>query len=796
MHLSPTRRFLLAISSLLSLSAILSAAEPKGIEKGPMNRLAKESSPYLLQHAHNPVDWFPWGSEAFEKARKENKLIFLSIGYSSCHWCHVMERESFANKDVAKVLNDNFVCIKVDREERPDVDEIYMTALQTTGQSGGWPLSMFLTHEGKPIFGGTYIPPTDREVPSGKIMGFDTVLKTVMDLNKDKRKEILEQADKIAGMTKEELERSGRLVVLTPLDRTLVAGAVAAHDTDPIWGGIGSKRREFDHTKFPRVSVSMLLLNQARKPGQEAVAKDLELSLRQMAQGGIFDHLGGGFHRYSTERTWTVPHFEKMLYDNAQLVELYAEAYRIKPDPLYRRVVAESLGFVKREMTSPEGGFYSALDADSNGREGEFYVWSLDQLKAALDAEEFDLLRKVYAGGEPNFEKKEYVLRLPKPLSEIAADLKTTEADLLKRLGPIKAKLLEVRSKRERPFLDTKILTGWNGQMIAAYAIAGKVFGEKAWTDTAVKAAEFLLANLRNGEGRLLRVYGARPGEKPTAKINAFLDDYAFLIHGLLALHDATGERRWLDEAKVLADVMIKWYGDTERGGYFFTAHDHEKLFARSKDSYDGAQPSGNGMAALVLLKLAVRAENPVFREHARKLLKQFAGVLKMNPGSSPLMALALDRDLDTSGDATPIKLQPLVPGKEPAKGAKFSADVVKASVVFEPSTGGSQPFTITIAVDAPYHIYAQDVGNKGLQDSATVIEALRDGKKVDASLEFPASTTATDDMLGKYNIHEGKLTIRGRVQAEPGKFEIRVRVSACRDKACLLPSTLTLSPK
>lgn len=644
-----SRRGPWAYALVAALTTLAPASDPPGGKpKGPPNRLARETSPYLLQHAHNPVDWHPWGADAFAKAKMENKFVFLSIGYSSCHWCHVMERESFANKEVADILNKHFVCVKVDREERPDVDEVYMTALQILGEGGGWPLSMFLTAEGKPIFGGTYWPPEDKQVDGETIPGFKSVLRKVIELEKDKRKDLLEQADIVAERTAASMEMTAKIITPITLDRELVASAAAALDLDPEHGGIGQRSRGYRGTKFPRVSALLLLQRYAQRPGFESVAKNLTLTLDKMAMGGIYDHLGGGFHRYSTERTWTVPHFEKMLYDNAQLVELYAEAIRAKPNLAYRRVIDETLAFVAREMTAPDGAFYSALDADSNEKEGEFYVWTTKELDEVLGAgEDTRLFKEVYGLDKPNFEEKYHILRLPKAHAEVAAAKKLTDEQLIAKLAPMKAKLFAVRAKRERPFLDTKVLTGWNGQMIAAYAKAGEVLKEPKYVAAAEKAAEFVLANMRGKDGRLLRMYAGRPGEKPEAKGIAFLEDYAFLVHGTLALHDATGHAKWLDEAKALTEQMIKWYGDEKRGAFFMTAHDAEKLFARGKDYYDGAQPSGNGTAARNLVRLWAKTKVEKYKGAAEATIRQFAPILRGNPQAAPLTAEALDRLLD-----------------------------------------------------------------------------------------------------------------------------------------------------
>jgi uncharacterized protein YyaL (SSP411 family) len=783
------------VVALLLLAALMPAhaAEPAPKDKGKPNRLAKESSPYLLQHAHNPVDWYPWGTEAFEKAKKEKKLVFLSIGYSSCHWCHVMERESFSNADVAKLLNENFVCIKVDREERPDVDDVYMTALNVAGESGGWPLSMFLTPEGKPIFGGTYFPPDDKKAGDDVIPGFKSILKKVMELHTKEKDGLFKQADHIANLTADALERSTRLVALVTMTREMVKDARESYSFDPEHGGTGNKKEDFRGTKFPRAAVWSFLLEQSRKKGNEPLAKSVQLTLRKMAEGGIYDQLGGGFHRYSTERTWTVPHFEKMLYDNAQLVELYSEAYRTEPNPLYRRVVAETLEYIRREMTSPEGGFYSALDADSNHKEGEFYVWTADEIKAVLGNDaDVAFFRGVYGVTAPNFEDKFHILKLPKPLAEVAKEQKLTEEQLVEKLAPMKAKLMAVRAKRERPFLDTKIITSWNGQMIAGYAKAGEVFQNKAFTEAAAKAADFLLKTMRTKDGRLLRLYAAVPGEKPAPRGNGYLEDYAFLVHGLLCLHDATNDKKWLDEAKAVTDAALKHHGDLERGGFYFTAHDHEKLFARAKDGYDGAQPSGNGVMARNLIRIWRKTEDLKYRDYGFRTVKVFALVLRTNPGSAPGMARALDELLDIAEkDPTAIEPKnPLEPKKETG-----SASKVKAELKAEPAKDGKQSFTVTLTIEKPWHIYASPVGNDQLKSAETTVEVFIGGKPVEASIEFPKPGTAKDDKTGEYRIHEGVATIKGIVPRtkDDGELEVRIRFMACKEGTCLLPSTLKL---
>jgi uncharacterized protein YyaL (SSP411 family) len=645
-------RATLLVAALAAVAAVGPGTADEKPKARPANRLAREASPYLLQHAHNPVDWYPWGEEAFARAKKEGKLVFLSVGYSSCHWCHVMERESFADGEVARILNEHFVCIKVDREERPDVDQVYMAALQAFGGSGGWPLSMFLTADGKPVAGGTYWPREDRtstDPDTGRsetARGFKSVLKAVRQFQAEQPDELRRQADRLADATRAELAGAARGRAIVPLDRNLVAEAVHAlrERFDKEHGGFGSPARGFRGPKFPTPPALLLLQHEAARGGDKDLGPVLRLTLDRMARGGIYDHLGGGFHRYSTERTWAVPHFEKMLYDNAQLLEVYAAAYRETKDPLYRRVLEQTVAFVGRELTAPGGGFYSALDADSEGEEGRFYVWAAREIDAALaDKADAALFKEVYgADGPPNFEGESHVLRLPRPLADQAAARKTTGPELEARLAALRRKLLDARARRPRPLLDTKILTGWNGEMIAGLAAAGRALDDRAAVAAAARAADFVLKELRTREGRLLRSYAVAPGRKGEGRLNAYLDDYAYLVHGLLALHDATGEARWLDEAKALADTMVRLHADPEAGGFFYTSNDHEQLFARAKDQYDGAQPSGNSAAAQDLVRLWVKTGDRRYAAEAERTFKALAGPLKLNPVALPGLADAL----------------------------------------------------------------------------------------------------------------------------------------------------------
>ena len=652
---------LLRLAMLAAMTCVapsrLAAVEPAAqAAKRPTNRLAQETSPYLLLHAHNPVEWFAWGEESLAKAKAEKKLIFLSIGYSSCYWCHVMERESFMDRQIADYLNEHYVCIKVDREERPDIDEIYMTALQLLGRRGGWPLSMFLTPDGKPIFGGTYFPPRDKELPAAEgqedagekraVTGFLTLIKLVEDRWQQAPDELNRVGGEVAAAVKRTLARRS-LAAPEPLDKKLgdVVLAELAAQYDKQYGGFSFSETEPQRPKFPEPPNLTFLIDRIERFDDDEARTMLVGTLEHMAAGGIRDHIGGGFHRYSTDRYWRIPHFEKMLYDNAQLASVYAEAHRITGRGDFKQVVAEILAFVEREMSDPAGGFYAALDAETDAREGAFYVWSREELEAALDADEFALLADVYGiGAEPNFEER-WVLLLPRPLADAAKKRELTPAELAERLAPIRQKLLAEREKRKRPLTDTKVLAGWNGLMIRGLADAGRLFEQREPVDRAIRAAEFALDKLRTPDGRLLHAYAG--GQ---AKLNAYLDDYAFLVDGLIALHQATDDARWLKAAQELTDKQIELFWDDEQGGFYFTSSDHEELLARSKDPVDSVTPSGNAVAASNLVYLSRALGKPEHLARARKTVEAFAGFLGQNPASMPRMA-AVWAEISAAGE-------------------------------------------------------------------------------------------------------------------------------------------------
>lgn len=606
------------------------------------NRLARETSPYLLLHAHNPVDWYPWGEEALERARAEGKLIFLSIGYSSCYWCHVMERESFMDEEVAAYLNEHFVCIKVDREERPDIDELYMTALSLLGRRGGWPLTMILTPEALPIYGGTYFPPRDRLVvpPGGeaerpqRLPGLLSLLRVVREAWEEKPAELRQGAEQLAAAVRRVLSGPPGLAARPPHENIaeLVVAELAARYDERHGGFSGGS---FDQPKFPEPSNLTFLLDLAEHEGHVQARRMLEGTLNALAAGGIRDHLGGGFHRYSTEPTWSVPHFEKMLYDNAQLASLFARAYALWQDEEHRRVVEELVAFMLREMQSPQGGFYSAIDAETNGEEGAYYVWSAEELRGLIPPEEWAAFAAAYSlDGEPTFEGR-YVLRRPQgvPAQEAAAGDDVTQHQ---KFVDLRRRLLAAREERERPLVDVKVLCGWNGLAIRGLADAGRCLRQSEYVDAAARAAEFVLSQMRTAEGRLLRVHAG--GQ---AHGTAFLDDYALLIDGLLALHEATGDARWLAEARSLQQQQIELFWDHAGGGFFYTPSDHEALFARSKDPVDSALPSGNAVSASNLAYLGRVLGDAAWQEQARQTVLAFSSLIENSPAAMPRLVQA-----------------------------------------------------------------------------------------------------------------------------------------------------------
>ena len=590
------------------------------------NRLINETSPYLLQHAENPVDWYAWGEEALGRARDEDRPILLSIGYSACHWCHVMERESFENDDIAALMNDNFVNIKVDREERPDLDAVYMEAVQMMTGSGGWPMTVFLTPEGHPYYGGTYFPPEDR----GGMPGFPRLLAAASQAYHTNKGEI----DRVTRQLSEQMGRTGQMPRgFTPLTTEVMHNAYSqlATQFDHLNGGFGSA------PKFPQPMTPEFLLRYNRHGFNARALEMVELTLRKMAYGGMYDQVGGGFHRYSTDAYWLVPHFEKMLYDNALLARLYLHAWQVTGNPLYRRITEETLDYVLREMTDPAGGFYSAQDADSEGVEGKFFVWTPDELRPLL-GDDADLVMGYYGVTERgNFEGAN-ILNVTTPPETYANQRGVSETDLLAAIARARAVLLDVREQRIHPLRDDKVLTSWNGMMLRSFAEAGAALGRDDYLDAARANAAFLLDRMRDENRRVLRTW--RNGE---AKLNGYLEDYACLIDGLLSLHEATLEPRWLQEAVSVADGMIALFWDDAVAGFYDTGSDHETLVIRPRDVFDNAQPCGSSVAADVLLRLAVITGNDDYSAKGATPLRAMQQMLGRAPAATGHWLGALD---------------------------------------------------------------------------------------------------------------------------------------------------------
>ena len=595
------------------------------------NRLINETSPYLLQHAHNPVDWYAWGPEALEHAQVQDKPILLSVGYSACHWCHVMERESFENRKIADLMNEHFISIKVDREERPDIDSIYMTAVQTMTGRGGWPMTVFLTPEGKPFYGGTYYPPEDRQ----GMPGFPRVLVSVANAYRQNRSEVLLTTDKLLQQMR---AMSSAVRSIDPLTADILSQAYReiAGQFDDTYGGVGME------PKFPQPMTYEFLLRHHLRTGDPQALKMVELTLDRMAMGGIYDQLGGGFHRYSTDMLWLVPHFEKMLYDNALLVRLYLHAYQVTRKPLYRRVAEETLDYVLREMTNPSGGFYSAQDADSEGVEGKFFVWRPEEIIEVLGQAEGEIVNSYYGVTQVgNFEGRS-ILNVSLDADAMRDERGISEEEIGDLIARSRVRLLEARQKRIAPERDDKVLTAWNGLMLAAYAEAASVLNRPDYAVVAEQNASFLLKELRKN-GRLLRTY-----KDGRAKGKAYLEDYAFLISGLIALHEATFNGTWLREAVDLGHHMTDLFWDVPAGQFYDTGRDHEELVVRPRDISDNAIPAGASMASDVLLRLSIITGESEHQSRAVGAIRSARTLIERFPTGAGHWLCALDFYLST----------------------------------------------------------------------------------------------------------------------------------------------------
>ncbi len=592
------------------------------------NRLIHEQSPYLRQHAYNPVDWYPWGEEALSRARAENKPILLSIGYSACHWCHVMERESFEDPETARLMNDLFVPIKVDREERPDLDQIYMDAVQAFSGRGGWPLTMFLTPEGGPFFGGTYFPPQDRH----GLPAFKRVLVSVAQAYRERVQDVAHNVEKI---TQAVAAMSGYSAPQGEVPQTIVVEAAAAltRHYDRTYGGIGQA------PKFPNSFAFSLLLRALDISADPALAEMVDRTLTHMAKGGIYDQIGGGFHRYSVDQQWLVPHFEKMLYDNALLSRLYLDAARALDRGEFLDIAREIFDYVLREMTSPEGGFYSTQDADSEGEEGKFFLWTQDEVRSILGPDLAPIAQRYFdVSAEGNFEGKN-ILHRTIDAAEAARLFELSEPEIERKIAEIKRRLFQAREHRVKPARDEKMLAAWNGLMIGSMAEGALVLADPRLLQAATRAADFVMTTMWDGHAL------KRSCKDGAARFNAYLEDYASMANALLDLYEASLDTRYIVQARALMDVVLDRFRDRENGGFFFTSDDHERLITRPKPMFDGSTPSGNSEAVLALLRLHTYVGEEAYLREAERTLKLFGGLMMQQPMGFVHMLEALDRE-------------------------------------------------------------------------------------------------------------------------------------------------------
>ena len=595
------------------------------------NRLAGESSPYLRQHAHNPVDWYPWGAEAFARAKREQRPILLSIGYSACHWCHVMERESFENPAIAALMNEHFVNIKVDREERPDVDHIYMNAVQLLTGRGGWPMTVFLTPDGEPFYGGTYFPPEDRH----GMPGFPKLLTALAQAWHERPDDVAQSVRDIHARLRE-LEAHHAADALPGAEAVQDAVVQLARAYDADHGGIGTA------PKFPNTGVFDLFLRAGARSGDGRTTEMALHTLRRMAEGGLYDQLGGGFHRYSVDQRWLVPHFEKMLYDNAQLVPLYLAAHQRTADPFFARIARETLDYVLREMRDPAGGFWSTQDADSEGEEGRFFLWDEREVMHLLGDDAGALACRYWNVTEHgNFEHRN-ILHVTITVEQLARLFRRDIGEVQQVLDAARATLFAAREHRIKPGLDSKVLTAWNGLMISAFARAGELFDEPRYRQAALDAVAFVNRELRRDGDRLLSTW-----KDGVAKLNGYLDDYVFFAAALLDVFEAVQERTYLEQAAQMMDSALRHFWDAEAGGFFFTSDDHETLIVRSKPAFDGSIPSGNSVAVMTLLRLAHHLDRDDYRERAEACLRLFAQPMRAQPFGFANLLAAVDFHAD-----------------------------------------------------------------------------------------------------------------------------------------------------
>ena len=723
------------------------------------NRLILEDSPYLIQHAHNPVNWYSWGKEAFATAKAQDKPIFLSIGYSTCHWCHVMERESFDNELIGQYLNEHFICIKVDREQRPDVDSYYMTGVMLIAGQGGWPMSNFLMPDGRPFFGGTYFPPEQ----------FRQLLERIDYSWKTQRKDLVISADRVTAAIAK-INSSKRAA--QSIDRKVIDSAVNTLmlSYDDLQGGFTGA------PKFPNEPSLFLLLRQMQQGAEPSVTKAVTHTLKAMAQGGLYDQIGGGFHRYSTDNNWLVPHFEKMLYNQAHLARIYLQAYQLSGDPLHERVVRQTLDYLLREMKAPDGGFYSATDADSEGEEGLFFVWNQQQIASALPAElsklAIDLFKVSKAG---NFEGKN-ILNLPVTLDDYAKKHNMELSELLSKVDQINELLWQVREKRIPPLRDDKILTAWNGMVISALAEAGHSLNDPVYLKEAKRTAEFLWQHNRMASGRFFRAY-----LNGTASVTAAQEDYAYFAEALLRLYDVTGDDNWLQKTKQVTNVMLEDFWDEQQGGFFMAGQsDVAPQMQRLKETHDGAIPSGNSVAVRVLAELEKRTGEATYQEKALATVAAFSEQIAANPPAYAYLLLGVDQLLE--GEVGDVQY------------AARSVVAVRAEL----ETAGKNNYwlTIDLTINPGWHVNAHTPLQKDLIATEVTLNDNANGWQIE-------SVTYPEPLQKKMNfqqselaLYEGKIQLRGKVMnsGENKILPVKVSLQACNEQHCLAPETLNMN--
>jgi len=762
------------------------------------NRLIESTSPYLLQHAHNPVDWRPWDQKALDLAREQDKPIFLSVGYSTCYWCHVMEREVFSDPEIASLMNEHFINIKVDREQRPDIDEVYMTATQLMTQSGGWPNSVFLTPDLKPFFAGTYFGPEDR---FGR-PGFPRVLEELSDAWRNRRDEVLAVAERAGDAVRRVLAGGdSNQADPPPLDHTLPDAAVAAlsQSYDERYGGFGMA------PKFPQGFVFPLLFDVHERAGEPRHREMALRTLRMMAAGGIRDHVGGGFHRYSTDARWAVPHFEKMLYNQAQLARAYIEAHRLAGDPSFERAARDIFRFVDEVMTSPHGAFYSALDAETDAVEGAMYAWSRQQIERTLDPElrstfdaVFDIAQIPHIPGHKHPGGGALVMKAP--LRELAESQDVEWSELRRRADETLAALREARAQRPLPRLDDKVIAGWNGLMIDAYAFAGESLETPEYTTRARRAAAFILDRMLQDDGRLMRIW--RKGE---VEQEAFIEDYAFVIRGLLSLHRTTGEARWLDAARRLEATAANRFWDDERGGYYFSPP-NDNLLARSNRVADGAVPAGNSVMAHNLITLASLDDDPDALDRAQRLMRRFAPRALRAPQSGMHLIHAVERFASGAGshrDDAPAEVSIGFPApNDDADANRASLDSARRVTIeaippaAPAATGERFEVRLRLRIDEGWHINAHEGLPQGLIPTSVDLRSERGLEVVE--IRYPEPITLRAPFADRpIPVFEGEveIVVTARFTDAPadGARETPLRalwrVQACDDARCLRPA-------